>query len=173
MILCKISERCLKCRLCLPGHCMQVLTQSCRCSTWVEKATGLKSFFFFFYTWLFIDLRFSLFRHFFWCARRRYCTERETPSTHSQIQPLPHKVLTYVEYRAVSGVFQNSDPPPPFHPASVSSPRTKGWGGEYTLAGRWRGGGSIFWKTPDIGLASYSIIFLHWIGLLQYNLSTP
>ncbi len=24
-----------------------------------------------------------------------------------------HKVLTYVEYRAVSGVFQNIDPPPP------------------------------------------------------------
>ncbi len=37
-----------------------------------------------------------------------------------------HKVLTCVEYRAVSGVFQNSDPPPPLHPASVSSPRTKG-----------------------------------------------
>ncbi len=47
-----------------------------------------------------------------------------------------HKVLTYVEYRAVSGVFQNIDPstPSPLHPASVSSPRTKG--GVYTLAGR-------------------------------------
>ncbi len=66
-----------------------------------------------------------------------------------------HKVLTYVEYRAVSGFFQNIDPlPPPFNPASLSSPRTKGGG--YTLAGRC--GGSIFWKTPDIGLASYSII---------------
>ncbi len=32
--------------------------------------------------------------------------------------------------------------------------------GGYTLAGRcrWGGGGSVFWKTPDIGLASYSII---------------
>jgi hypothetical protein len=49
-----------------------------------------------------------------------------------------HKVLTYVEYRALSGVFQNIDPPPPFHPASVSSPLTKGAGG-YTLAGRWGG----------------------------------
>ncbi len=47
-------------------------------------------------------------------------------------------------------------PNPPLHPASVSSPRTKGGG--YTLAGRWGGGGSIFWKTPDIGLASYSLI---------------
>ncbi len=62
-----------------------------------------------------------------------------------------YKVLTYVECREVSGVFQNIDPPPLFHPASVSSPRTKGSpGGE--------GGGwsifSIFWKRPDIGLAS-------------------
>jgi hypothetical protein len=24
-----------------------------------------------------------------------------------------HKVITYVEYRAVAGVFQNIDPPPP------------------------------------------------------------
>jgi hypothetical protein len=39
-----------------------------------------------------------------------------------------HKVLTYVEYRAVSGVFQNIDPPPPFHPASVFSPHTIGGG---------------------------------------------
>ncbi len=49
-------------------------------------------------------------------------------------------------------------PTPPLHPASVSSPRTKSGG--YTLAGRWGVGGSIFWKTPDIGLASYSIISL-------------
>jgi hypothetical protein len=35
---------------------------------------------------------------------------------------------TYVEYRAVSGVFQNIDPPPPLHPANVSSPRTEGRG---------------------------------------------
>jgi hypothetical protein len=44
-----------------------------------------------------------------------------------------HKVLAYVEYRAVSGIFQNIDPHPPLHPASVSSTRTKGG---YTLAGR-------------------------------------
>jgi hypothetical protein len=47
---------------------------------------------------------------------------------------IAHKVLTYVENRAVSGVFQNVDHPPPFHPASMSFPRTKGGG--YTLAGR-------------------------------------
>jgi hypothetical protein len=46
--------------------------------------------------------------------------------------------MQIVEYRAVSGVFQNIDPPHPLHPASVSSHR----------------------KTPDIGLASYSIISL-------------
>ncbi len=40
-----------------------------------------------------------------------------------------HKVLTYIEYRAVSGVFRTIDPPPPLHPASVSSPRTRGGGG--------------------------------------------
>ncbi len=39
-------------------------------------------------------------------------------------QETGHKVLTYVEYRTVSGVFKNIDPPPLLHPASVSSPRT-------------------------------------------------
>jgi hypothetical protein len=48
------------------------------------------------------------------------------------------------------------DPPPPLHPASVSSPRTKG--GELHTRRAVRGGGSIFRKTPDILLASYSII---------------
>ncbi len=68
------------------------------------------------------------------------------------------KVLTYVEYRAVSGVFQNIDPPPPLHPASVSSPAPNAGG--YTLAGRWGVGVNIL---EDAG---------HWIGLLLYNLST-
>jgi hypothetical protein len=64
-----------------------------------------------------------------------------------------HKVLTYVEYRAVSGVFQNIDPPT-LSPLSecVLHPHQR----RYTMAGRWGSGGSIFWKTP--GLASYSII---------------
>jgi hypothetical protein len=67
----------------------------------------------------------------------------------------------YVEYKAVSGVFkniENIDPPPPLHPASVSSSRTKRWGVQTRRAVRGRG--SIFWKTPDIGLASYNIISL-------------
>jgi hypothetical protein len=81
-----------------------------------------------------------------------------------------HKVLTYIEYRAVSGVFRTIDPPYPLHPASVSSPRTRGGG--YTLAGR-RGGGSIFRKTPDtdIGLASYSIIPLRDRASLKFILA--
>ncbi len=52
-------------------------------------------------------------------------------------------------------------PPTPFPPSECVLPPHQRRG--YTLAGRWGGGGSIFWKTPDIGLASY---------LLQYNLST-
>ncbi len=66
---------------------------------------------------------------------------------------LAPQVLTYVEYKAVSGVFQNIDPPP-FQPASVSYPRT--------LAGRWGGWGVNILEDAR-----------HRIGLLQYNLSTP
>ncbi len=49
-------------------------------------------------------------------------------------------------------------PPQPLSTQWVCHPRTKGGGGGRVLAGRWGGGGLIFWKTPDIGLASYSII---------------
>jgi hypothetical protein len=42
----------------------------------------------------------------------------------------PRKVLTYIEHRAVSGVFRTIDPPPPLQPASLSSPRTLAPGGE-------------------------------------------
>ncbi len=62
-----------------------------------------------------------------------------------------HKVLSYIEYRAVSGVFRTLTP----HPLStqrVCFPPAPKAGG-YTLARR-----LIFRKTPDIGLASYSII---------------
>ncbi len=47
-------------------------------------------------------------------------------------------------------------PHPPLQPASVSSPRTKG-GGTHSPGGE---GGSIFWKTRAIGLASFSLISL-------------
>ncbi len=67
-----------------------------------------------------------------------------------------HKVPSYIEYRAVSGVFRTIDPQPPLHP------RTKGGGG----------GGSIFRKTPDIGLASYSIIPLR-SRLWKERVETP
>jgi hypothetical protein len=60
----------------------------------------------------------------------------------------------------VSGVFWTIDPPP--HPLSTQRvcppPRTKA-GGVHTRRAV-RGWGSIFRKTPDIGLASYSIISL-------------
>ncbi len=64
-----------------------------------------------------------------------------SPAAEFQVCGLLTKYLhMYVEYRAVSRVCQNIDPPHPFlHPASVSSPRTKGGG--YTLAGRWEGWG--------------------------------
>ncbi len=67
-----------------------------------------------------------------------------------------HNVLTYIEYRAVSGVFRTIDPLPPLHPASVSSPRTKGGGRTHSSR-----------KTPDIGLASYSIIPLRWCAIID------
>ncbi len=97
--------------------------------------------------------------------------EVESKKNHGVWEPIPHKVLTYVDCRvlSVSGVFQNIDPPPSLYPASVSSPRTKGGG--YTLAGQCGGGGSLFWKTPDIGLASYSIISQRYtVTGVDYNL---
>jgi hypothetical protein len=71
-----------------------------------------------------------------------------------------HKVLTYIEYKAVSGVFRTIDPPPhPLSPASVSSPRTKG-GGVHTRRVV-RGWG-----------VNISEDARHWIGHLQYDPST-
>ncbi len=75
-----------------------------------------------------------------------------------------HKVLTYTEYRAVSGVFRTIDPPPPLHPASESCPRTKG-GGVHTRRAVRGWGVNI---SPDIGLASYSIIHL-WLGVMALS----
>ncbi len=61
---------------------------------------------------------------------------------------LRQKVLTYVEYRAVSGVFRTIDRPPPLQPASVSSPRR----GVHTRR-------AVRGSTTDTGLvASYSIL---------------
>ncbi len=45
-------------------------------------------------------------------------------------------------------------PHPPLRPASLFSPRNKGGG--CTLAGGEGDGGSIFWKTREIGLPSYN-----------------
>jgi len=72
---------------------------------------------------------------------------------------LAHKVLTYVEYRAVSGVFQNIDPHPPLHPASVSSPPHQGQGGPLSPG------------SEGVGVNILEDA-RHWIGLLLYNPST-
>ncbi len=59
----------------------------------------------------------------------------------------------------MSGVFQNIDPPPPSQPSEcVLSPHPRR--GVHTRRAMRGVGGSIFWKTSDIGLASYSIISL-------------
>ncbi len=80
---------------------------------------------------------------------------------------LPHfiyKVLTYVEYRAVPGVFQNNIDPPPT-PLSTQRvcppPASKAGGGGTHSPGREGVGGATFWKALDIGLASYSLISLY------------
>ncbi len=70
------------------------------------------------------------------------------------IDAFAHKVHTYVEYIELCLASSKILTPHPFlHPASVSSPRTKG----RAVRG---GGGSRFLKTRDIGFASYSIISL-------------
>jgi hypothetical protein len=68
---------------------------------------------------------------------------------------------TYI-YRLQSSVWllPKSDLPTPSSPSHCVLPphQRPGGGGGYTHAGRRGGGGSIVRKTPDIGLASYSII---------------
>ncbi len=61
----------------------------------------------------------------------------------------------------MSLVFQNIDPPhPPLCPASVQCTPRLCCGGRTHSPGGEGDGGSIFWKTRDIGLPSYSIISL-------------
>ena len=55
------------------------------------------------------------------------------------VEHCQHNLITYIEYRAVSGVFRTIDPTPPLHPASVSSQRTKG-GGTHVPGGEGVGG---------------------------------
>jgi hypothetical protein len=71
---------------------------------------------------------------------------------------LANKVLTYVEYRAVSGVFQNIDPHPPSPPSECVLPRSKGGGvGGTRSRGAGGGGVNIFEDAR------------HWFGLSQFN----
>jgi hypothetical protein len=68
----------------------------------------------------------------------------------------------------VSGVFQNIDPHPPLRPASVSSPRTKGVGVPY----QWHQWGVHTRRAVRGRGVNILEDARHWIGLLQYNLST-
>jgi hypothetical protein len=72
----------------------------------------------------------------------------------------------------MSLVFRNIDPPP-LRPASVSYPRNKD-GGTHSPGGEGDGGGSIFWKTREIGLPSYSnnLSKVHSHGVLRDHCST-
>ncbi len=71
-------------------------------------------------------------------------------------EALHHKVLTYVEYRAVPRVFQTIEPPPPSPPNECVLTPHQGRG-VHTRRAVKGVGGSIFWKTSDIGLVSYSM----------------
>ncbi len=86
------------------------------------------------------------------------CQLRIMCNVHWCFEGLWQRLLTYLEYRAVSGVFQILTPHPPLHPATVSSPPHQRGVGGYTLAGQW--GVNILEDAR------------HWIGFLQYNLST-
>jgi hypothetical protein len=80
-----------------------------------------------------------------------------------------------VEYRAVSCVFRNIDPPPtPLSTRRVCPPPATKLGGTHSQGGE-GGGGSIFWKMKDIGLASYSNNVLYDIeySLAKACISTP
>ncbi len=81
-----------------------------------------------------------------------------------------HKVHTYVEYRAVSGVFHNIDPPPPSPPSVCVLPPHQRRGGTHSPGGE-GGGGSIFWKTHDIHCKKELAIFPSPAGMSLTKLS--
>jgi hypothetical protein len=60
-----------------------------------------------------------------WAALPARCSILYLFSIHTYF----HKVLTYVEYRAVSDVFQNIDPPLPSPPSECVLPPVRGVGG--------------------------------------------
>jgi hypothetical protein len=81
----------------------------------------------------------------------KFCYKRKVLKPLTYVGPA-HKVLTYIEYRAVSGVFRTIDPPTPLPLTSVSflppHRAARGWGINILEDAR------------------------HWIGLLQHNPST-
>ncbi len=83
---------------------------------------------------------------------------RNVPRPHVNHLPheiISHKVLTYVEYRAVSDVFQNIYPPTPLSSQRVCPPPAPNAEGTHSPGGE-GDGGSIYWKTAALGLASYN-----------------
>ena len=71
--------------------------------------------------------------------------------------PATTKYLHIIEYRPVSGVFQNIDLAPPLRPASVSSPpHQRRGGGGYPFAGRGEGGGVHILEDAR----QYSVLFI-------------
>jgi hypothetical protein len=75
-----------------------------------------------------------------------------------------HKVLTYVEYRAVSGVFRTINPPTPSPPSECVLPG----GGAPT-----KGGEGVHTRRAVRGWGvNISEDARYWIDLLQYNPST-
>ncbi len=74
-----------------------------------------------------------------------------------------HKVLTFVEYRAVSASSKILTPHPPPRSECVLPPHQRRGLHAHSPGGE-GGWGTIFRKTHDIGLASYTIISLRAVG---------
>ncbi len=91
-----------------------------------------------------------------WTSGKTVCCTCQAPGQ-------SHKVHTYIRRVQSCGwrLSEYIDPPPPLHPASVSSPRTKG-GGVHT---RW----AVWGEGPEVNILDDAS---HRIGLLQSNLST-
>ncbi len=104
-----------------------------------------------------------------------FCSEGQKSVLYTKLFVFVTKFLHRVEYRAVSRVFQNIDPPPPSPPREcVLPPHQRRGGGVHTRrAERGVGGGPIFWKTRHIGSASYSIISLRFLSTSLLTAGKP
>ncbi len=121
-----------------------------------------------------VDLQSLFGLHVTWCAQLysflKVATENEN------IRELLIKLRNicnteYIFYCKRAILFLSSSkiltPHPPLRPASLSSPRNKG-GGTQSPGGE-GDGGSIFWKTREIGLPSYSKICTLWFVSFEFK----